>query len=249
MKYKPLGIKCYGSIGHLPGSRMGTGDHHCPEGQGNICTVKKRDRHDSIIVQEKLDGSCVGVAKIDGELVPLGRSGYTALSSPFEQHHLFHHWVMSEDLKPIFDMILHDGERIVGEWLAQAHGTRYHLEMRIPFVAFDIFREGKRLDYDNFIAALTDGHKTDNPYLSIPKLLSREDSLPIEEAMKLLGPNGYYGAMDQVEGVVYRVERFDKKKMRSEVDFLAKYVRPDKSDGSYLPEVSGKEAVWNWRPQ
>jgi hypothetical protein len=47
---------------------------------------------------------------------------------------------------------------------------------------------------------------------------------------------------DEIEGVVYRVER------KGKVDFLAKYVRPDKVDGSYLPEVSGREAVWNWRP-
>jgi hypothetical protein len=32
------------------------------------------------------------------------------------------------------------------------------------------------------------------------------------------------------------------------VDFLAKWVRPDKVDGMYLPEISGKEPVWNWRP-
>ncbi|KKL70160.1 hypothetical protein LCGC14_2107750, partial [marine sediment metagenome] len=30
--------------------------------------------------------------------------------------------------------------------------------------------------------------------------------------------------------------------------FLAKWVRPDKEDGIYLPEISGGEAVWNWRP-
>ena len=29
------------------------------------------------------------------------------------------------------------------------------------------------------------------------------------------------------------------------VDFLVKYVRADKVDGRYLPELSGKEAVWN----
>ena len=32
------------------------------------------------------------------------------------------------------------------------------------------------------------------------------------------------------------------------VDYLVKYVRPDKEDGKYLPEVSGEEAVWNWMP-
>lgn len=52
---KPLGIKNYGSIGHLPGSRMGPADHHCPEGQGTICTTLARDKFDKIIVQEKFD--------------------------------------------------------------------------------------------------------------------------------------------------------------------------------------------------
>jgi hypothetical protein len=33
------------------------------------------------------------------------------------------------------------------------------------------------------------------------------------------------------------------------VDFLAKYVRPDKVDGSLLPENTGQPAVWNWRPE
>jgi hypothetical protein len=45
-----------------------------------------------------------------------------------------------------------------------------------------------------------------------------------------------------VEGAVGRVER------RGVVDFLVKYVRPDKIDGVYLPEISGKQAVWNWHP-
>jgi hypothetical protein len=30
------------------------------------------------------------------------------------------------------------------------------------------------------------------------------------------------------------------------VDFLAKYVRPDKIDGCYLPEINGGHAYWNW---
>lgn len=55
-----------------------------------------------------------------------------------------------------------------------------------------------------------------------------------------------YGATDPVEGCVWRVER------RGVVDFLTKYVRPDKIDGSYLPkEIDGVmhgEPIWNWRP-
>jgi hypothetical protein len=49
-----------------------------------------------------------------------------------------------------------------------------------------------------------------------------------------------------VEGAVWRVERREGSGTR--VDFLAKYVRPDKVDGSLLPENTGRAAVWNWRP-
>ena len=133
---KPLGGKAYGSIGHLPQSRLGPGDWHVHEGQARIATVKARDKHDRVFVQEKLDGSCVAVAKIDGQLIPLGRAGYPAISSPYRQHVLFHDWAMARWDR--FDSLLGEGERAVGEWLAQAHGTRYDLTGREPFVLFDI---------------------------------------------------------------------------------------------------------------
>jgi hypothetical protein len=30
---------------------------------------------------------------------------------------------------------------------------------------------------------------------------------------------------------------------------LAKFVLPGKEPGKYLPEMSGKEEIWNWRPK
>lgn len=50
MTEKPLGRKNYGSIPHLPCSRMGPADHACHPGQQTIATEKARDRHDIIIV-------------------------------------------------------------------------------------------------------------------------------------------------------------------------------------------------------
>src|SRR4051794_20850982 len=91
---KPLGCKAYGSICHLPGSRLGPGDHKLDDGMTRILTEKARDRHDVIIVQEKLDGSNVAVAKLAGQIIPIGRAGYPAVSSKYEQHRLFHDWVM-----------------------------------------------------------------------------------------------------------------------------------------------------------
>ena len=86
---KPLGHKAYGSIPHLSKSRLGPGDHHCEKGQEIIATLKPRDRFDLVIVQEKLDGSNCAIAKIEGQIIALGRSGYLAETSPFEQHHYF----------------------------------------------------------------------------------------------------------------------------------------------------------------
>ena len=82
-------MKNYGHIAHLPGSRMGPGDHSCELGQLRIATLKARDRHDHVIVQEKLDGTNVGVARVEGVLYPLVRAGYVADTSPFEQHWRF----------------------------------------------------------------------------------------------------------------------------------------------------------------
>jgi hypothetical protein len=135
---KPLRRKAYGSIGHLPNSRMGPGDHAVPEGMASICTERKRDKHDRIIVQEKLDGSCCAVANVEGEIIPLGRAGWPAASSPYLQHRHFHDWAVER--RTLFAAIIKPGERIVGEWLAQAHGTRYQLPYD-PFVVFDIMVE------------------------------------------------------------------------------------------------------------
>jgi hypothetical protein len=143
---KPLNAKAYGHIPHLPGSRMGAGDHHCSPGQARICCEKARDRHDTIIVQEKLDGTCVAVARVGGALWPLIRAGYPAVSSRYEQHRLFAGWVFERLDRFEF---LGEGERLCGEWLAQAHGTRYRLTHE-PFVAFDIMRGQERATHAEF---------------------------------------------------------------------------------------------------
>lgn len=231
---KPLGRKAYGHIPHLPGSRMGPGDHKCHEGQARIATEKARDKHDVIYVQEKLDGSCVAVAKINNELVPLGRAGYLAQTSPYEQHHLFADWVRLPKNYRRFDAMLKNGERAVGEWLAQAHGTRYDLTFREPFVLFDIMVGTERMP-------LLEMESVNAGSFELPSRIGYGPT-SIEAAMQTLGRFGNYGAQDQVEGAVWRVER------KGKVDFLVKYVRPEKVDGLYLPEKTGKPAVWNWRP-
>lgn len=226
---KPLNKKLYGSIGHLPNSRLGPGDRSVPPGMAKICLEKERDKHDVIIVQEKLDGSNCGVAKIGGRVIALTRSGYTAGSSPYLQHHMFEKWVMKQYNR--FDSLLNDGERVIGEWLAMAHGTRYDLNHE-PFVAFDIMTGDTRLTYIEFQKRVL---RYD---FVIPNLINYGKPMQHKDILKRIEKSGH-GAVDPVEGYVCRVERL------GSVDFLAKWVRSDKVDGKYFKDNYGED-VWNW---
>lgn len=199
---------------------MGPADHHCHDGQARICTEKVRDRHDIVIVQEKLDGSNVGVAKKDGRIHALTRSGHAAQLSRFPQHRIFSDWVNRASQRERFDALLREGERVCGEWIYQAHGTMYELRHE-PFVAFDIMVEDERLPFIDFRERV-------GAYFVCAHALSVGPPVSIAEAMRRIGEFGHHGAIEPVEGAVWRVERMGK------VDFLAKYVRHDKADGKYL---------------
>ena len=236
---KPLGQKSYGSIAHLPMSRLGEGDHKCSEGQARIATEKKRDKHDLIIVQQKADGSNVGIAKLNGEILPITRAGYLANTSPYKMHHIFYDWVLKQ--KSRFSELLNDGERLCGEWMLVAHGTKYKLPHE-PFVAFDIITGNDRVTYDEF------SERTKPFNFILPQLISKGEPLSIEMAMQLIDVN-YHGALDPIEGCVWRVERnnlIDKHSgvRKWAVDYLVKYVRPDKVDGIYLKD---ENPVYNER--
>lgn len=229
---KPLGHRAYGSIPHLPGSRRGPGDKGLTEHQASILTDRARDKHDVITVQEKLDGSCVAVAKIHGVITALIRAGYPACGSNYKQHHYFADWVSCQ--APRFFALLQDGERCVGEWLMQAHGTKYSLPHE-PFVVFDLMCEhDRKLSSEVKTRCEVQGFVT-------PRVIHIGSPIGIDAVVKMLEPSGH-GAVDPVEGAVWRVER------NGAVDFLGKYVRPDKVDGFYLENLSGKAPTYNWQP-
>lgn len=232
MDDKPLGRKAYGSIPHLPKSRIGPGDHFCHVGQQTILTEKARDRHDRIIVTEKLDGSNVAVARVDNQVVALGRSGYLAQTSPHE--HLQHFAVWVRENHDRFTALA-DGERLCGEWVTMAHGTIYE-PMAVPFVPFDLMTGEERLPHDVMTevaaeAGLTPAH-----------VISDGPPLGIDDAMALIATGGFHGAQDGVEGCVWRCER------KGKFDFIAKFVRHDKQDGKYFERFTGQPPIYFWRP-
>lgn len=214
---KPLGCKNYGSIPHLSCSKLGEGDYHIDKNQEQILTTKTRDKHDTILAFEKYDGSNVGVAKKDGNIFALTRSGYEASTSPYQHHHEFAKWV-GRNFEMFYD-ILEDRERVAGEWLLQPHGTLYDIRGE-PIVFFDHFlKNNTRSPFS----------KLEQSGLPLPRLLHRGEAIAVEELIPTLNlKTPHICSQGLPEGMIYRVERNDK------VDFLAKWVRGDFKAGIYL---------------
>ncbi|HEC61280.1 MAG TPA: hypothetical protein ENI27_03390 [bacterium] len=227
--HKPLGHKAYGSIPHLPGSRQGREDKGLSAGQAKFCLTELPDRHYRVIIQEKMDGACVSVARHDGRLITLGRAGYEASTSPYPFIQMFDVYVKKWKKRFTF---LQEGERLVGEWLALAHGTLYE-DLKDPFVAFDLMTEHRRATFGEFLYRLPAA-------IQIPVTLPTRCPMGLEDAIIHTRSFWRVYKADRMEGLVYRVEKND------EVLFLGKYVRPLKKDGCYLADISGGEDIWNW---
>ncbi len=229
---KPLGGPAYGSIPHLPGSKLGPGDHHIHEGQARICTERLRDDHDSVTITEKMDGTCVAVARLDGQIVPLIRRGYHARDSHFRQHHLFADWV--DWNSEVFRDFLNEGERVCGEWMAQAHGIRYPRQyLGAPLYVFDLMDESGRKSRAEFDERWW-GVLSLQGVCATPREIAFHPRKP-DELAAVSGRTSY-----EPEGFVYRVER------DGQFEFIAKWVRPDFEPGKYLESVTGRAPIWNF---
>jgi hypothetical protein len=228
MESKPMG-RVYGSIPHFKGSKTGSADIVITAGQQIIATEKCR-KGDTVIVAEKIDGSCMGVGKNNGGIIPLTRAGYHAITSPFKQHNeMFVNWVKANEKR--FDSLLGEGERVVGEWMVVTHGIRYNL-IHEPFVPFDLIRHNVRLEYELF------ERRIKHHDFVVPWLVHIGGAISIEQSVTQLG-HSRHGAVGQPEGVVYRVEHEGK------VDFLAKWVRPDFEPCKYCSHENGGVTTYN----
>jgi len=226
--------KVYYKIHHIPTSRLGPSERCITDKQYEMLTKQPYSDNELVIVQEKLDGSCVCAFRKNNEIYALGRAGDLANSSANESRRLWANWVDANQQR--FLDVLEDGERICGEWLAMVHGTHYQLQHE-PFVAFDIFdAKNKELNYDSFTKRIKI-----SGFIS-PFLIHYGGVCSLELALNVLG-NGYHGSIiDKPEGLIWRLERNNK------INFKAKYIWQDKVDGCYLSEKTGKAEVWNWHP-
>lgn len=226
--------KSYDSIGHLSKSRLGESDSHIDKKQEFLLTEKLPPVDCILYIEEKMDGSNCAVIRKNGEIIAIGRSGYRCSDSNFEQHRMFHRYI--EKRKQMFESILsHEGDRVVGEWLAMAHGTLYS-NIISPYQVFDFFRDEKRLNFE-------ERKKIFDTYgLSmVPLLYKGKEAISIEKALDLALTHN-----SLAEGVVYRLEIFDKKINTYKPFLIAKVVRMDKEDGKYFSDTN---PIWMWNEE
>ncbi len=223
--------KSYDSIGHLSKSRLGESDSHIDAKQESFLTVKLPPTDCKLYIEEKMDGSNCAVVRKGGEIIAIGRSGYRCSDSNHEQHRRFHAYV--EKRKHIFESLLpEEDDRVVGEWLVMAHGTIYP-RVTNPYQVFDLFKKGKRLNYQ-------DAHAEFNKHglESVPLLYEGKQAVSIDAALELASKYS-----TESEGVVYRLEIFSKNLGKYVPSLIAKVVRMEKEDGKYLKE---SKPIWMW---
>lgn len=212
---RPLGIKAYGRIPHLPGRARTATDHVVSVGEA-ARLVHRPWPGDQLWVHEKLDGTNLSVARVGDDLLALTRAGHRGQESRRPQAQLFAAWV--EHHSERFLDLLAPGERLVGEWLLFAHGTRYQLEHE-PFVVFDLMRGRVRSPW-------LEVRRRIGSVLPTPAVHATGPADP-EQLVQALGGGGH-GALDPVEGLVYRTER------EGRVDRVAKWVRLEYRAGHYF---------------
>lgn len=228
---KILDYKTYNKIGHLSKSRLGKGDHFIDKKAEETFLKQVLDNQTLVIVQEKMDGSNVCVVKHNGDLIALGRSGYKCSDSNLEQHRYFDKFV--KRYKERFSSILpNEGDRIVGEWCLQAHGTKYPFTKEEElFYPFDIFlQKTHRLSFIDFFMLVS------SVDFRSPKVLHLGGSCSINRGMKLLKKEISLKAHEyDPEGLIYRIEK------AGAFQNIAKYVCHHKEDGKYFKDGT----IWN----
>jgi len=182
-----------------------------------------------VIVQELLDGREVAVRNDGGEVCPLVEGDLPAWESANEEDRLFADWALYYAAR--FIQVLKPGERLAGVWLARAHGTRYALMGREPFVVTDIFDErGDPLPFDRLSRRIV-------ARFCVAPVLHDGEPISLEAALELLGPAGKYAALDGTAGITWRVEEAGH---YFTSDTVSPFHRPDRFDAG--------PPVWNWKP-
>jgi RNA ligase len=176
----------------------------------------------SLIVEEKLDGTNVGIHFTPAGRMVLQCRGHEITAGMHPQYDLFKQWTMGK--RPVLEIMLEDRYILFGEWLYAKHSVHYR---RLPhfFFEFDIYDKeaGAFLDLATRLAILQG-----SGIHTVP-VVHRGEATP-EQLRALIGPSAYDSAFENpltlrtenlMEGLYLRTEAAGK------VTGRAKLVRPE----------------------
>jgi len=203
---------------HLFGSRGTDDDKHLSQKESSDFIADA-----SLIVEEKLDGTNVGIhfTRGAGRMV-LQCRGHEITSGMHPQYDLFKQWSMGK--RPVLETMLEDRYILFGEWLYAKHSVHYR---RLPhyFFEFDIFDKEQEAFLDLTLRlALLDG----TAIHTVPVL--HQGAATVTELRALIGPSRFDSIFENprtgrtdplMEGLYLRTEA------ESRVTGRAKLVRPE----------------------
>jgi len=133
---------------HMFGSRGTDDDKHLDRGESSELIADR-----SLIVEEKLDGTNVGIHFTTAGRMVLQCRGHEITEGMHAQYDLFKQWTMGK--RPVLETMLSDRLILFGEWLFARHSLHYR---RLPhyFFEFDIYdkQSGDFLDLETRLMLL-----------------------------------------------------------------------------------------------
>jgi hypothetical protein len=125
---------------HLFGSRGTDDDKHLGQKESLDFIADA-----SLIVEEKLDGTNVGIHFTSAGRMVLQCRGHEITSGMHPQYDLFKQWTMGK--RPVFEAMLEDRLLLFGEWLYARHSVHYR---GLPhyFFEFDIYDKQRQVFLD-----------------------------------------------------------------------------------------------------
>jgi hypothetical protein len=202
---------------HLFGSKGTDDDKHLSSRQSNDFLDDP-----SLIVEEKLDGTNVGIHFTSEGRVVLQCRGHEITTGMHPQYDLFKQWVMGKRF--VLEEILEDRFILFGEWLYAKHSIHYR-SLPHYFFEFDLYdkQEQAFLDLEQRLQRL------DSTGIHTVPIVYR-GTLRVEQLANLIGPSCFESLFDNpltrqpdslMEGLYLRTEA------KGKVTGRAKFVRPE----------------------
>jgi hypothetical protein len=176
----------------------------------------------SLIVEEKLDGTNVGIHFTSAGRMVLQCRGHEVTTGMHPQYDLFKQWTMSK--RAVFESIVEDRLILFGEWLYARHSVHYRA---LPhyFFEFDVYDKRRKL----FLSLTARLVQLEGTGIHTVPILHRGPATE-HELLALIGPSKFDSAFanpttghtdNLMEGLYLRTER------DGSVESRAKIVRPE----------------------